>query len=272
MSALDDIREHGRSAHSSLDSAATSAGDAATEAETLADVASRHGWQGAASAVSSAKETLDLVVSVVDGAMKETTSGLTILAAITERMSSNEVALLLGASFATAHAEAGGALETLEDARTAAESADAHTVVTLIGDATACLEVGRVSLDSAEKGTRSEEALANDWGDGGGAAGGSPQLVYVASPKHKQVKVGNISKAPEDGQAALDRSTPLSPETTERRLGVDKAHDEIVVFDETNPETGRFHGHVKSWKELRPRERSALLKAGLTDLRGRIAP
>jgi hypothetical protein len=68
MSALDDIREHGRSAHSSLDSAATSAGDAATAAETLADVASRHGWQGAASAVSPAKETLDLVVSVVDGA------------------------------------------------------------------------------------------------------------------------------------------------------------------------------------------------------------
>jgi hypothetical protein len=208
--------------------------------------------------------------------MDATTSGMTLLEAIHERMSSNEVANYLGqagGTFTSAHTEAGAAGVMLVDARTAAEGADAYTVAALVSDAETCLDQGLTALTSAADGTRSEAAMATDWGSGTAerAVVEVPKpLLYVSSPKHGRVDRGNISKAPEDGQAALHRFAPVHPETTDRRIGVDPERGEIVVFDETNPGTGRFHGHVKAWQELRPRERSALYKAGLVDLRGRI--
>jgi hypothetical protein len=41
-----------------------------------------------------------------------------------------------------------------------------------------------------------------------------------------------------------------------------------VVLDETTP--GVFHGHVRSWEQLRPEMQNALRKAGLVDRRGKI--
>jgi hypothetical protein len=102
------------------------------------------------------------------------------------------------------------------------------------------------------------------------SSGPSP-LRYEASPKHGRIQRGKIGKAPDDGQTALDRSTPISPNTT-RRVGVDAANDEIVVFDETHDDSGRYHGHVRQWSELSPRQQAALRRTGLTDRRGRILP
>jgi hypothetical protein len=55
-----------------------------------------------------------------------------------------------------------------------------------------------------------------------------------------------------------------------RRVGVDPANQEIVVFDEAYPGQQVFHGHARSWSELRPEMQAALRRAGLIDARGRI--
>ncbi len=106
-----------------------------------------------------------------------------------------------------------------------------------------------------------------------GASGGSPPdgggPRYEPSPKHGPTQRGDVAAAPRDGQAALDRSVQVKP-TSARRVGVDPANQEIVVLDETYPGQQVFHGHVRSWSELRPAMQAALRRAGLVDARGRI--
>jgi hypothetical protein len=104
---------------------------------------------------------------------------------------------------------------------------------------------------------------------GGGPGGQGPR--YEPSPKHGTSQRGDVAPAPSNGQAALDRSVQIKPTTT-RRVGVDAKSQEIVVFDETHPGQGIFHGHVRSWGELRPEMQNALRRAGLVDGRGRIVP
>jgi len=95
--------------------------------------------------------------------------------------------------------------------------------------------------------------------------------LYEENPKHgaqpRSTSKGVASKAPKDGQAALDDSVQVKT-TSPRRIGVDKANGEIVVLDEHLP--GRFHGHVRSWDELTPQMKGALSDAGLTTKQGRI--
>lgn len=71
--------------------------------------------------------------------------------------------------------------------------------------------------------------------------------IYEENPKHgaqaRGTAKGVSSKAPTDGQAALDNSIKIKS-TSSRRVGVDKANGEIVVLDEHL--AGRFHGHVRS--------------------------
>ena len=73
------------------------------------------------------------------------------------------------------------------------------------------------------------------------------------------------SAAPVDGQASLDKSVPIKPTTT-RRVSVEGDH--FVVFDETTP--GVFHGHIRGLNDLTPSMKSALIKNGLTNNRGKI--
>ena len=73
------------------------------------------------------------------------------------------------------------------------------------------------------------------------------------------------SAAPVDGQASLDKSVSIKPTTT-RRVSVEGDH--FVVFDETTP--GVFHGHIRSWNDLTPNMKSALIKNGLANNRGKI--
>jgi hypothetical protein len=110
-------------------------------------------------------------------------------------------------------------------------------------------------------------AATAEGASGGGGSSGAPR--YEPSPKHGQTQRGDVAASPRDGQAALDRSVQVKPTST-RRVGVDAANQEIVVFDETYPGQQVFHGHVRSWGELRPEMQAALRRAGLVDARGRI--
>jgi hypothetical protein len=105
----------------------------------------------------------------------------------------------------------------------------------------------------------------------GAPGGGQPsgRARYEPSPKHGPAQRGDVAAAPRDGQAALDRSVQVKP-TSARRVGVDAANQELVVFDETYPGQQIFHGHVRSWNQLRPEMQAALRRAGLVDARGRI--
>ncbi|HEZ1274876.1 TPA: pretoxin, partial [Neisseria meningitidis] len=73
------------------------------------------------------------------------------------------------------------------------------------------------------------------------------------------------SRAPTNGQAALDNSVQVKS-TSPRRVGVDKANNEIVVLDKTqtfNNGFAEYHGHVRSWQDLHTDQKNALKKAGL---------
>jgi hypothetical protein len=112
-------------------------------------------------------------------------------------------------------------------------------------------------------------AAAAEGGSGGGEPPDSGGPRYEPSHKHGSTQRGDVAAAPRNGQAALDRSAQVKP-TSARRVGVDPANQEIVVFDETYPGQQVFHGHVRSWSELRPEMQAALRRAGLVDARGRI--
>ncbi|HEZ6819105.1 TPA: MafB family polymorphic toxin, partial [Neisseria meningitidis] len=80
------------------------------------------------------------------------------------------------------------------------------------------------------------------------------------------------SRAPTNGQAALDNSVQVKS-TSPRRVGVDKANNEIVVLDKTqtfNNGFAEYHGHVRSWQDLHTDQKNALKKAGLVNSKGKI--
>ena len=103
----------------------------------------------------------------------------------------------------------------------------------------------------------------------GGSAGAMRRLEFQASPKHKSsarnTSKGVASRGPTDGQHALDNSIQVKSTST-RRIGVDKANGEIVVFDQTSD--GIFHGHVRAFKNLTSAQQNALRNAGLVDKKG----
>jgi hypothetical protein len=95
-----------------------------------------------------------------------------------------------------------------------------------------------------------------------------PNGIYEPSEKHRAAQRGRIGARPTDGQKVLDNSVPIKPETTTRRVGVDEDAGEIVVLDETEP--GVYHGHVRTWGQLTDDMRKALVRAGLTNRRGKV--
>src|SRR5205823_2339228 len=92
-------------------------------------------------------------------------------------------------------------------------------------------------------------------------------LVFEPAPYHGESPSGGKSAGPKNGQEALDNSVQVK-DTSPRRVGVDKANNEIVVLDQTSP--GKFHGHARAWGELTSEMQNALKNAGLTDARGNI--
>jgi hypothetical protein len=97
---------------------------------------------------------------------------------------------------------------------------------------------------------------------------------YVASPKHpttSRVVAGRkVSAAPTSGQAALDTSFQVSPNSP-RRVGIDASSNEIVVFDRTGNLVeqgkvvgGQYHGHVRTWDELTSEMQNVLKRNGVS--------
>jgi hypothetical protein len=55
-----------------------------------------------------------------------------------------------------------------------------------------------------------------------------------------------------------------------RRVGVDREANEFVVFDETHPGKSVYHGHVRTWQQLTPEMKNALIRAGRVTKSGKI--
>jgi uncharacterized protein RhaS with RHS repeats len=96
--------------------------------------------------------------------------------------------------------------------------------------------------------------------------------IYKDAPYHGTTDNAVKSKAPANGQAALDNSVQVK-DTSPRRVGVDTANDELVVMDKTRTHANgdeEFHGHVRCWCDLHNDQQSALRRAGKVTSKGRI--
>jgi RHS repeat-associated protein len=97
--------------------------------------------------------------------------------------------------------------------------------------------------------------------------GGMARLKYQKAPYHGTENGILKSKAPTDGQGALDVSLQIK-ETSPRRIGVDYSTNEFVVFDKTLDNT--YHGHVRTWNQLHQDMKNTLIKNGMADSKGKI--
>ncbi|MEQ4616654.1 MAG: hypothetical protein ABN482_01240, partial [Corticimicrobacter sp.] len=99
--------------------------------------------------------------------------------------------------------------------------------------------------------------------------GGSESLEYKPASYHGRTDSLLKSRAPANGQAALDYSIQVKS-TSPRRVGIDYSNKEFVVFDKTIG--AEYHGHVRAWKDLHPDMRNALIRSGMADSKGAILP
>ena len=51
--------------------------------------------------------------------------------------------------------------------------------------------------------------------------------------------------------------------------GVDKSTGEIVIFNETYPSSGIYHGHVRKWDDLNQEIKNKLITEGLFKSNGK---
>lgn len=92
-----------------------------------------------------------------------------------------------------------------------------------------------------------------------------PLGIYKDAPYHTSFGNSIKSKAPRNGQKALDNSISLG-ENTSRRIAI--SDGEIVILDQTSPRL--FHGHVRTWQELTQTMKNVLTDANLVTLKGKI--
>lgn len=93
------------------------------------------------------------------------------------------------------------------------------------------------------------------------------KLIYQDAGYHHKNSRGAKSPAPTNGQATLDKCLRIK-ETSPWRIGVDSQANELVIFSHTKDQL--FHGHVRSWTELKQGQQSVLRKNGLVDKNGKI--
>jgi hypothetical protein len=94
-----------------------------------------------------------------------------------------------------------------------------------------------------------------------------PKLEFRPNEKHDVIRDG-VGPQPKNGQATLDNSVSIKIDNTNRRVGIAPKTGEIVVFDDTDD--GTYHGHVRTWNELIPKMRNALIDNGLITSQGKI--
>ncbi|MGB1271774.1 MAG: hypothetical protein ACPG5T_06860, partial [Endozoicomonas sp.] len=98
--------------------------------------------------------------------------------------------------------------------------------------------------------------------------GAGTSLKYELAPYHGLKSNSVKSKAPVHGQSALDNSIQVS-QNSPRRVGIDYQAKEFVIFDETS--SGVFHGHVRTWEELRQQDQAVLRKHFGVSKKGKIS-
>jgi hypothetical protein len=168
MSVLEEIRSSGAGAHGSLDDAQTLVKRASEEAGDLAQSAAAHGWTGVAQTMEAAQEALDAADSAIGAAMDTVSQALAKLSEITDEMSSDEVASRLAAindQLDTARTSTGQAIGSLDEARAAAEQADAGSLYQAIDGADEKLKTGHETIGAAVTLTESEQSEATAWGN-----------------------------------------------------------------------------------------------------------
>ena len=92
-------------------------------------------------------------------------------------------------------------------------------------------------------------------------------LEFDAASYHGKADTPVKSKGPANGQEALENSVQVKP-TSPRRIGVDPATEEFVVFDRTGGDV--YHGHVRPWDKLHQDMKNALIKTKKVDNKGNI--
>ena len=142
------------------------------------------------------------------------------------------------------------------------------------GTANLCYRCIHSSAENLQKKARDGSFFAFEVGlvaTKGGSVGAMKRLEFVASPKHgnsaRQTSKGVSNPGPTNGQHSLDNSLQVKG-TSPRRVGVDKANNEITVFDQTSQ--GIFHGHTRSFKELTSQQQNVLRNSGMVDRKGNI--
>ncbi|GKS88662.1 hypothetical protein AVTE2539_04875 [Acidovorax sp. SUPP2539] len=99
-----------------------------------------------------------------------------------------------------------------------------------------------------------------------------PVRVYEDAPYHGTTDNSVKSRAPTNGQAALNNPVQVKP-TSPRRVGVDVVNKEIVVIDRTQVNVDgseKYHGHVRPYGDLHVDQQNALKKAKKIDKKGNI--
>lgn len=95
--------------------------------------------------------------------------------------------------------------------------------------------------------------------------GYDPKWRYENAPYHTRKSNPIKSKAPIDGEDALQRSIQINPDSS-RRIAI--SNGEFVVLSETLP--GLYHGHVRTWEQLGEDMQNILTNSGLVRNKGKI--
>jgi hypothetical protein len=96
-----------------------------------------------------------------------------------------------------------------------------------------------------------------------------PNGKYEDAPYHHNNSHGPKSRAPIDGQKALDNSCLYKEKginRCQRRIGI--SNNQFVVLDETGNQN--FHGHVRTWDGLFEEMQNLLIKNGKVTPKGKI--
>jgi len=92
-------------------------------------------------------------------------------------------------------------------------------------------------------------------------------LELDAASYHGKKDTPHKSRAPSNGQKALESSVQVKPRSA-RRIGVDPDANKLVVFDRTVGEV--YHGRARPWDKLHQDMKNALIKARKVDSKGNI--
>jgi hypothetical protein len=126
-------------------------------------------------------------------------------------------------------------------------------------------DAGAIVITAQKLGEDVGDIVEKSKGSSSGEGTGHPNGLYEDTPYHGDTGNSVKSKAPTNGQDALDNSLSIG-ENTDRRISI--SNDEFVVLDKTSD--GLYHGHVRTWDELAQQMQAVLRKAGLVTKKGKI--